>query len=105
MSIVYAVGFNAPSEVQETALPTFLATPPQNMMAQYQSVNGSSMLLSSQAIQSTRSHAVLEHSINLMKVMKAALKDEVEAPQTPLLGLKDITKIEHQLVKDPNSHT
>ena len=69
------------------------------MMAQYQSVNDSSMLLSSQAIQSTGSHAVLEHSIYLMKVMKAALKDEVEAPQTPLLGLKDITKIEQMKIK------
>merc|ERR1712038_942864 len=30
---VYAMGFNAPSKIQETALPTLLADPPQNMIA------------------------------------------------------------------------
>ena len=34
---VYAMGFNAPSKIQETALPTLLADPPQNMIAQSQS--------------------------------------------------------------------
>lgn len=31
---VYAMGFNAPSKIQETALPTLLADPPQNIIAQ-----------------------------------------------------------------------
>ena len=31
------MGFNAPSKIQETALPTLLADPPQNMIAQSQS--------------------------------------------------------------------
>ena len=34
------VGFNAPSKIQETALPTLLADPPQNMIAQSQSGTG-----------------------------------------------------------------
>lgn len=33
---VYGMGFNAPSKIQEMALPTFLADPPQNMIAQSQ---------------------------------------------------------------------
>ncbi|XP_067217178.1 DEAD-box helicase Dbp80 isoform X2 [Linepithema humile] len=37
---VYAMGFNAPSRIQETALPTLLADPPQNMIAQSQSGTG-----------------------------------------------------------------
>ena len=37
---VYAMGFNAPSKIQETALPTLLADPPQNMIAQSQSGTG-----------------------------------------------------------------
>lgn len=37
---VYAMGFNAPSKIQETALPTLLAEPPQNMIAQSQSGTG-----------------------------------------------------------------
>ncbi|XP_034186910.1 putative ATP-dependent RNA helicase Dbp80 [Osmia lignaria lignaria] len=37
---VYALGFNAPSKIQETALPTLLADPPQNMIAQSQSGTG-----------------------------------------------------------------
>jgi len=37
---VYAMGFNAPSKIQETALPTLLANPPQNMIAQSQSGTG-----------------------------------------------------------------
>lgn len=34
------MGFNAPSKIQETALPTLLANPPQNMIAQSQSGTG-----------------------------------------------------------------
>mgnify|MGYP001456827425 FL=1 len=34
------MGFNAPSKIQETALPTLLADPPQNMIAQSQSGTG-----------------------------------------------------------------
>ena len=34
------LGFNAPSKIQETALPTLLADPPQNMIAQSQSGTG-----------------------------------------------------------------
>lgn len=37
---VYAMGFNAPSKIQETALPTLLADPAQNMIAQSQSGTG-----------------------------------------------------------------
>ena len=37
---VYAMGFSAPSKIQETALPTLLADPPQNMIAQSQSGTG-----------------------------------------------------------------
>jgi len=37
---VYALGFNNPSKIQETALPTLLADPPQNMIAQSQSGTG-----------------------------------------------------------------
>nr|KAF7413019.1 hypothetical protein H0235_012870 [Vespula pensylvanica] len=37
---VYAMGFNAPSKIQETALPTLLADPPHNMIAQSQSGTG-----------------------------------------------------------------
>jgi ATP-dependent RNA helicase DDX19/DBP5 len=37
---VYAMGFNAPSKIQETALPILLADPPQNMIAQSQSGTG-----------------------------------------------------------------
>ncbi|PNF43328.1 DEAD-box helicase Dbp80 [Cryptotermes secundus] len=37
---VYAMGFNAPSKIQETALPTLLADRPQNMIAQSQSGTG-----------------------------------------------------------------
>lgn len=37
---VYAMGFNAPSKIQETALPTLLVEPPQNMVAQSQSGTG-----------------------------------------------------------------
>uniref|UniRef100_A0A1B6MQS9 RNA helicase n=2 Tax=Graphocephala atropunctata TaxID=36148 RepID=A0A1B6MQS9_9HEMI len=37
---VYEMGFNAPSKIQETALPTLLANPPQNMIAQSQSGTG-----------------------------------------------------------------
>nr|XP_018915812.1 PREDICTED: DEAD-box helicase Dbp80 [Bemisia tabaci] len=37
---VYAMGFYAPSKIQETALPTLLADPPQNMIAQSQSGTG-----------------------------------------------------------------
>lgn len=37
---VYAMGFNAPSKIQETALPTLIADPPQNMIAQSQSGTG-----------------------------------------------------------------
>ncbi|KAL5014955.1 hypothetical protein ScPMuIL_009225 [Solemya velum] len=37
---VYAMGFNAPSKIQETALPTLLADPPVNMIAQSQSGTG-----------------------------------------------------------------
>lgn len=37
---VYEMGFNAPSKIQETALPTLLADPPQNMIAQSQSGTG-----------------------------------------------------------------
>ena len=37
---VYALGFNAPSKIQETALPILLADPPQNMIAQSQSGTG-----------------------------------------------------------------
>ena len=37
---VYGMGFNAPSKIQETALPTLLADPPQNMIAQSQSGTG-----------------------------------------------------------------
>ena len=37
---VYAMGFNAPSKIQETALPTLLADPPQNLIAQSQSGTG-----------------------------------------------------------------
>ena len=34
------MGFNAPSKIQESALPTLLAHPPQNMIAQSQSGTG-----------------------------------------------------------------
>ncbi len=34
------MGFNAPSKIQETALPTLLADPPLNMIAQSQSGTG-----------------------------------------------------------------
>lgn len=34
------MGFNAPSKIQETALPTLLADPPQNLIAQSQSGTG-----------------------------------------------------------------
>ncbi|XP_025083137.1 ATP-dependent RNA helicase DDX19A-like [Pomacea canaliculata] len=37
---VYAMGFNAPSKIQETALPALLAEPPVNMIAQSQSGTG-----------------------------------------------------------------
>lgn len=37
---VYLMGFNAPSKIQETAVPTLLADPPQNMIAQSQSGTG-----------------------------------------------------------------
>ncbi|XP_068152329.1 DEAD-box helicase Dbp80 [Drosophila tropicalis] len=37
---IYAMGFNTPSKIQETALPTLLADPPQNMIAQSQSGTG-----------------------------------------------------------------
>lgn len=37
---VYDMGFNAPSKIQETALPMLLANPPQNMIAQSQSGTG-----------------------------------------------------------------
>lgn len=37
---VYAMGFNKPSKIQETALPALLADPPQNMIAQSQSGTG-----------------------------------------------------------------
>ncbi|XP_063913665.1 DEAD-box helicase Dbp80 [Zophobas morio] len=37
---VYDMGFNAPSKIQETALPTLLANPPQNLIAQSQSGTG-----------------------------------------------------------------
>lgn len=37
---VYSMGFNFPSKIQETALPTLLADPPQNMIAQSQSGTG-----------------------------------------------------------------
>ncbi len=37
---VYAMGYNAPSKIQETALPTLIADPPQNMIAQSQSGTG-----------------------------------------------------------------
>lgn len=34
------MGFNAPSKIQETALPTLLAVPSQNLIAQSQSGTG-----------------------------------------------------------------
>ena len=34
------MGFNAPSKIQESALPILLADPPQNMIAQSQSGTG-----------------------------------------------------------------
>lgn len=37
---VFEVGFDLPSKIQETALPTLLADPPQNMIAQSQSGTG-----------------------------------------------------------------
>uniref|UniRef100_A0A1B0ARH7 RNA helicase n=1 Tax=Glossina palpalis gambiensis TaxID=67801 RepID=A0A1B0ARH7_9MUSC len=37
---IYAMGFNAPSKIQETALPILLADPPQNLIAQSQSGTG-----------------------------------------------------------------
>lgn len=37
---VYGMGFNAPSKIQESALPILLAHPPQNMIAQSQSGTG-----------------------------------------------------------------
>ncbi|KAG9268996.1 ATP-dependent RNA helicase DDX19A isoform X1 [Astyanax mexicanus] len=37
---VYAMGFNRPSKIQETALPMMLAEPPQNLIAQSQSGTG-----------------------------------------------------------------
>lgn len=37
---VYAMNFNAPSKIQETALPALLASPPSNMIAQSQSGTG-----------------------------------------------------------------
>lgn len=37
---VYEMGFNAPSKIQETALPVLLAVPPQNLIAQSQSGTG-----------------------------------------------------------------
>lgn len=37
---IYSLGFNAPSKIQETALPTLLANPPQNLIAQSQSGTG-----------------------------------------------------------------
>lgn len=40
MKGVYEMGFNAPSKIQETALPTLLADPPQNLIAQSQSGTG-----------------------------------------------------------------
>ena len=37
---IYAMGFNRPSKIQETALPLLLRTPPENMIAQSQSGTG-----------------------------------------------------------------
>lgn len=37
---IYAMGFNRPSKIQETALPMMLAEPPQNLIAQSQSGTG-----------------------------------------------------------------
>jgi len=37
---VYSMGFKRPSKIQETALPTLLANPPQNLIAQSQSGTG-----------------------------------------------------------------
>ncbi|XP_022165687.1 ATP-dependent RNA helicase DDX19A-like [Myzus persicae] len=37
---VYEMGYNAPSKIQETALPLLLANPPQNLIAQSQSGTG-----------------------------------------------------------------
>lgn len=37
---VYEMGFNTPSKIQEAALPTLLADPPQNLIAQSQSGTG-----------------------------------------------------------------
>ncbi|KAG5885839.1 hypothetical protein JTB14_032034 [Gonioctena quinquepunctata] len=42
---VYEMGFNAPSKIQETALPTLLADPPQNLIAQSQSGTGKTAAL------------------------------------------------------------
>ena len=39
-NLISGMGFNAPSKIQETALPTLLADPPQNMIAQSQSGTG-----------------------------------------------------------------
>ena len=46
---LYSMGFQAPSKIQETALPILLANPPQNMIAQSQSGTGktAAFLLSS----------------------------------------------------------
>ncbi|MEE6512830.1 hypothetical protein FKM82_020096 [Ascaphus truei] len=37
---IYAMGFNRPSKIQESALPLMLANPPQNLIAQSQSGTG-----------------------------------------------------------------
>jgi len=37
---IYAMGFNRPSKIQETALPMLLQSPPENMIAQSQSGTG-----------------------------------------------------------------
>lgn len=56
---VYGMGFNAPSKIQETALPVLLADPPCNMIAQSQSGTGKTaafVLTMLSRVDSTKNH-------------------------------------------------
>ena len=63
------MGFNAPSKIQETALPTLLADPPQNMIAQSQSGTGKTASFVLAMLSRVDSSKRLEDNLNLSQII------------------------------------
>ena len=71
---IYAMGFNRPSKIQETALPLLLANPPENMIAQSQSGTGKTAAFVLTMLSRIKTNVLDPHCLCLSPTYELALQ-------------------------------